>query len=756
MDLNPGRNAFVIPLSAGAPVALASFRVQLTPAQDTFYQNNELAAFSQIAGPPKVLLVAPPAGEEMGFNQGPRPDEYSALLAALGASGIAVEAVRPSALPSELPLLADYAGVILVDVPARDLSRARMEALRSYVRDLGGGLVAVGGPTSFGVGGYFRTPLEELLPVEMQIKDQQRRPRLTILFVIDKSGSMADSSGGVSKVDLTKEAAIRSVELLQPGDRVGVVAFDESAAWVVPITEASDPGPIINRIGSIRAGGGTDIMAGVQAVAKVLPGDDAQLKHVILLSDGGADPTGIAELVGRLHSEAGVTLSTVAVGSDAAPWLPTLAQAGAGRHHFAADPASIPSIFTEETTLATRSYIIEEPFFPEQAAPSAMLAGVEAVPQLLGYVGTSIKPAATEVLRSARKDPILATWQYGLGRAVAWTSDASGRWAQDWLAPDTFGNRGLAWPGFPRFWAQVVRSTLNQGLSPLAETSVEAHGERATVVVNAVGQEGQFLNGYSLRASVVSPDGKAASVDLRQVAPGRYEGDFRPEEQGAYLIRVGGADAGGGEPVGQTAGWVLSYSPEYRVLQPDPAALLRLAAATGGGPAAADPARAFAHDLPARRAARPVWTWTLLAAALLLPLDIAVRRLALSRYDFQRMARRVGEWIRLRRAARPTPERLPRLSALFAARDRFNVERSNIERSAAPPPTAGSAGGPVPLPTAGAAGAPTPAPAPPPGPASAAGTAPDSPAESPATTGAPAATAAALLAAKRARRSPGS
>ncbi len=686
--LDRGSQTLSLPLVAGEP-GFASYQVQVVTENDTYYQNNEMAAFSHVQGPPRVLVVAPPAGEALSSapDSATRPDEFTALLNALQAAGFIYELVRPAQMPSELPTLAEYAAVVLIDVPARQLSNRQMESLQTYVRDLGGGLVSVGGPTSYGVGGYYHTPLEETLPVDMQIKDEERRPDLAIVFIIDHSGSMADTSGGASKLDLAKEAAIRSVGLLMPMDRVGVIAFDDTAQWVVQMTDMSDPQAVTNAIGSIRLGGGTDILAGLQAMAAVLPSDPANIKHVILLTDGGADPTGIPELVENLYNEYGITLTTIGVGQDAAPFLPVLAELGGGRYHFADNPASIPSIFTEETTLATRSYIIEETFYPQVASNSPILSGITETPPLYGYVGTSAKETAQTILVSHLGDPILAAWQYGLGRAVSFTSDATGRWAQDWLN----------WQGFPAFWAQAVRYVLSdQSFSPL-EVQIEHSGETARLVVEAAERSTDgsvdYFNGYTLQANIIPPSGETISVTLQQVAPGAYEAAFIPTGQGAYLVRVSGQPAEeGGQALGETAGWVLSYSPEYRFLESDPQALYLLAAANGGRLAGEDPAQAFEHTLTARRAARPLWPALLTLAALLLPLDIAVRRLVLTRGDLQRLGQHLRQGIRLpaRLAARSSaisaPARPEQMDQLLQAKQRTRQARIPAEPAPQPLP----------------------------------------------------------------------
>ncbi len=660
-QLNRGVQSFSVPLIA-TETGFINYTVQISTSTDGYYQNNELDTFSQVSGPPKILLVAPEEGESLGYGRENRPDEYSYLYNALTAAGFDVVVVGPGGLPTELPLLAEYASLVIIDVPARQFSQRQMLAVQSYVRDLGGGLVVVGGPTSYGVGGYFRTPLEETLPVEMQIKDELRRPTLTIVFIIDKSGSMTSAGSGVSKMELAKEAAIRSIELLFPTDRVGVIAFDESAEWVVPITDLSDPDTIINNIGSIRAGGGTDIMAGLQAMARVLPDDPATVKHVILLTDGGADQTGIPDLVERLFVDEGITLSAVAVGSDAAPWLRQIAQLGGGRYHFTADPSSIPSIFTEETSLATRSYIIEETFNPKLVNPSPILTGIHEAPPLHGYVGATTKDTAQTILASHMGDPILAVWQYGLGRAVAFTSDATGRWARDWVS----------WNKFPTFWAQAVSYTINRQTQTALSVRVELEGEAAHIIVNAQ-FEGQYLNGYVMLANVIAPDGSVQTIELQQTAPGRYEAIFYPRTQGAYMIAVSGiSSTPGAEPVSVIAGWVLTYSPEYRNLQSNVEGLSRMAEAVGGRTLSGEPGEVFAHTLSAPRATRSIWIWLLTLAAVLLPLDIAVRRLVITAGEIRRGWNSLLERLNIRRVIETavTPRRSRRMSSLLRAKKR--------------------------------------------------------------------------------------
>ncbi len=662
-ELHKGTQTLSLPLTAQAP-GFVSYQVQIAPEHDLYYQNNRLDTFSQVEGPPRVLVVAPLAGETLPGGE-IRPDESSLLVSALSAAGFDVKILAPTLLPADLPSLAQYNSVVLVDVPARELSQNQMENLRAYVRDLGGGLVAVGGPTSYGVGGYYGTPLEDALPVNMQIKDEKRRPQLTLVFIIDHSGSMGETSGGVMKLELAKQAVARSIEMLFPNDRVGVIAFDDTASWVVPIAALEDPANITSRVAGIQIGGGTDIYAGLLAMSKVLPSDPAKVKHVILLTDGGADITGIPQLVDKLYKESGVTLSTVGVGNDAAPFLKDLAALGGGRYHFTNNAGSIPSIFTEETTLATRAYIVEESFFPTLVNSSPILSNIKEVPQLRGYVASSAKDLAQVILESPKHDPILATWQYGLGKSVAFTSDATGRWARDWARSEIFAT----------FWAQAVRYTINDSLNNALQMTIESHGEKASVTLDARDANGNFLNAYQIQANIIAPNGEAQTATFTQVAPGRYQSEFIPKEQGVYLIHFSGTTdhAGNPAPIAETTGWALSYSPEYQRIAPDPDLLLRLSEVSNGQVASPNPADIFLHNLKATRASQPIAPLLILIAALLFPFDVAVRRLIITRYDMIRFREWIAQKLPSQKLQPAQQATNPRMESLKRAKSRVRA-----------------------------------------------------------------------------------
>lgn len=613
------------------------FRVMIEPqTAEGFGQNNQLSAFTQVTGRPRILVVTSD------------PTETVALEAALSDAGLEMDVVLPEDMPNGLASMVTYQSIILANVSAADITESRMQLLQTYVRDVGRGLVVIGGPDSYGVGGYFETPLEETLPVEMRIRDEERIPQLTMVYVVDRSGSM-DYVGpsGFSNMDLAKEAVLRSMNFLNDYDRAGVVSFDTQAFWVVDIQEIGDSNnrqEMEDRIASLRSGGGTDIYGGMAAIDRELPNDPSTLKHVILLTDGGANPEGVVPLANRLNTNYDVTISVIAMGQDYAPWLRDVAAAGGGNFHVTSTVDSIPAIFSAETVLATRSYIFEEPFRVTLTGNSPILDGIQlnTIPNLLGYVATTPKDTATVIFSGPEDDPILASWQYGLGRSVAFTSDATLRWGTEWVE---------SWGQYTRFWNQVVRWTITENVDSNIDTRIESRGDQQVIIVDARDSNGDYLNQLQLNASVVYPPGaddqlfddetrRSESPDFRQVAPGRYEATFTPDREGAYIISVTGNSAPDAENpavVAQSTGWVLSYSREYSVSEPNIRYLQELAGYTGGTSIAGNPARAFLHNLEQEEAAVPLHPYLLALAAFLLIIDIAVRRLVINPSDLAKL-----------------------------------------------------------------------------------------------------------------------
>lgn len=617
INLHPGANEFAFQVTVNR-TGLQTYRAVVTAANDMIQANNEAAAVTHILGSPRALVVA--GKEAEGTN----------LARALQSTGMEAEVRSAATMPQTLAELRQFSSLVLVDVPAAAVGDRVMTAIEAYVRDLGQGLVMIGGENSFGVGGYFRTPVEAALPVNMDLRGKAKVPSLGLVLVIDKSGSMQQGSGGISKVDLAKEAAAQAVEILSAKDSIGVLAFDEESKWVSRTAKLTEPGKVQDAIGTIRADGGTNIYPALEMAYESLLDTDAQLKHIILLTDGMSATGGDYEaLVGRMR-QAKITLSTVAVGNDADTMLLSLlADWGGGRYYFTNDLPSIPKIFTKETLLATRSYLVNHRFTPYLGAASKITGSLleRGVPPLDGYVATSPKATAQVVLLSDKGDPVLAQWQYGLGRAVAWTSDLGGRWAGAWTGQE-----------FGRFWSELVAWTLPVDTAGTLMIESRLEGGEGQIVVDTAQPFGQLLE---TGAVILDPELKRTEIDLVPSSPGRYTGRFTAAAPGLYLIEV--SQWRNGQPVnGTTAGIVVPYSPEFRLLETD-AGFLKNLARTGGGTVIDRPEQAFARNLAPVRGPVGLWRYLLLVTVILLPFDIALRRLVFGPGDIGTWATRIRE-----------------------------------------------------------------------------------------------------------------
>lgn len=663
LDLGPGatRVEFVVPIKGSG---FQRYRVQVEAAQDGRVQNNEAAALIRVQGPPRVLLVARNAADA-------RP-----LATALTAADIVAEIIAPEAAPRSLADLSAYDALVLVNTPARALPVGLMQAIPGYVRDLGRGLLMIGGEESFGVGGYGRTAVEEALPVYMDVRNRELRPDLAIVFVIDKSGSMdachcanPDRGGPITssserKIDIAKDAVAQATALLSPQDTVGVVTFDGAAFPTFVATRGATVEQVMDAVSGVEPRGPTNIRAGLLRAEEMLQQVDARIKHMILLTDGWGSGGDQLDIAARLR-EQGITLTVVAAGSGSATYLQQLAAEGGGRYYPAADMADVPQIFVQETITAIGNYIVEQPFVPVRYSNSPILAGINAVPPLYGYNGSTLKDTAQLILATEDQQPILATWQYGLGRSAAWLSDTKGKWARDWLT----------WDGFPRFAAQLIGDLTPRGGSDVRAEVTVAGGETVVRLMTAAGQ-----NDLTVTATLIGGDGSRHEVRLTQVAPNQYQARLESPVPGTYLVQIAG-NRGDRVVVQETAGMVVPYSSEYRSAQANPGLLAELANVTKGR-FIEQPTEVFSRInlvFSAQEIALPL----LLLALILLPFDIALRRLMLRRSDFGVLGRLAG---RFQPAGSVPVAPDPVLGRLRSARDQARRRMAGEQQPLTPPP----------------------------------------------------------------------
>ncbi len=570
---------------------------------DTIAENNEAMSLVEVRGRPLMLLVE---GE---------PDEAHYLTTAMAKEGIRLHVRPPEAFPQSLQELAVYDGIVLSDVPAFQLADRAMTLIHDYVEQLGGGFLMIGGLRSFGVGGYYRTPIEDILPVRMQPPDKEERYSTALVLVIDRSGSMRGN-----KIEICKSAAIATGEMLGKKDHIGVVAFDSRAHWVVPLMRAGKKGEIASRIATLNASGGTNIHPGMTAAYEALKGIKARVKHMIVLSDGRTQGGGYQQLAQQAQQD-DITVSTVGVGHGADNnLLASIAQAGGGKHYATNDPSTIPRIFTQDAATHLGKLVREQAFRPQAVESHPMLAGWDAskAPELLGYVKT-IRKATTQVpLVTDIGDPLLAHWRFGLGKVTAFTSDCKSRWAALWIA---------GWPGYSQFWGQVLREMARNPQGRNMDIRLVRDARGARILVDVFEDAAQFKNAADVTADVYFvPRGALGSAmkniktaTVEQVGPGRYEAHFRPSAPGVYLVRArSGADM-------VSAGLVYNVSGETASARIDHELLLRVTKAAGGR-VLADGSSTLASARVTKARYVDLTPWFLVLFLLLFLVDIAIRR----------------------------------------------------------------------------------------------------------------------------------
>lgn len=592
LEAGINRIGFEIQVSETGPLTIeAEVRLE----GDRFPANNVFRESIVVQGPPRILYV-----------EG-RPASAQYLQNALEQAGIEVEVVTPAETPHRVDQFDAYEAIILSDVRADALTQPQMEALATYVRDLGGGFILAGGDSVYGEEGYSETTLEEILPVRFDL--EREPPTVALIIILDKSGSM-----GGQKIDLAKEASKAAVDVLLDEHLIGLIAFDYDYYWPVPLQPASNSAEINRNISTILAGGETNIYPALEEAHNELINVEAEVKHVILLSDGRSLPDDFQELVHRM-AEATVTVSTVAVGSGAdRELLANIAEWGQGRTYFIEDAERVPQVFTEEAELATKGTLREEPFQVVVLKDVEAFKGIDFAnsPPLLGYVATLEKDTAEILLQADDENPLLARWQYGLGKTVAFTSDVKDRWAADWLS----------WDGYSKFWPQLVRETMRRQENGEFDLRIEKDGDEARISITALEEDGGFRNELNSQIRVLDPQQNVSVLDVYQSGPGTYETEFPVPERGPYVFRVVGDEAG--------VSRILPYSyPEEYHFYPSDTDLLQEVSSLTGGTFDTEVADIFATN--GESIVRPTALWPYLASiALLLYLaDLLLRRVRL-------------------------------------------------------------------------------------------------------------------------------
>lgn len=553
---------------------VARYRLQLAAGGDRVPENNLGEGAVRVQAPDTILLVNARGGADN-------------LSRALSAGKLLVQTVSPSAVPQDLAGLLAYRSVILENVAAGDMAPQALAALTRFVSDLGGGLLLTGGGASFGVGGYFKSALDEYLPVSMEIKNEHRKLSLAMAVVLDRSGSMAAAAAdGRTKMDLANLGTCAAIETLGPFDEVGVIAVDSAPHVISPLTSAREKDRICDEVRRIQSmGGGIFTYTALVTAARMVQESGKGTRHIVLFADAAdaEEPGEYQRLLETLNS-VGITVSVIGLGresdSDAA-FLKDVAARGRGRIHFTASAEELPRLFAQEAITVARSSFVTE-LTAARALPDMVLLGelpASPFPSLDGYNLTYLRPGATmgAVTVDEYKAPVLAFWHRGLGRVASLTAEVDGQ----------YSHRLNAWPGFHEFAVGLGRWLLGGDPPSTVRASIERQGGQAVVRVELdPGRDrGAADDVRAATATIVPPEGQGSApprrLALAWVGEDTLEARFPVQNAGLYL----GAVQVGTGTVLPLAPLSLPYSPEFEP-RPDPnegqTALAEIARVTGG------------------------------------------------------------------------------------------------------------------------------------------------------------------------------
>ena len=610
VEFQEGKNRFDIPIYLREP-GYYEYRATLLPEDGTDgrSENNQAISYIFVEGEGRVLVVRDP------FSADAR--DYELLVEAIRQEGRAVDVVDSlSGFPRDALSLLTYDAVIFANVPQDAFDLTQLDAMREAVYNQGTGFLMIGGENSFGPGGYHRTPIEEILPVTMDITNKKIIPKGALAIILH---TCEFPEGNTWAKRISKQA----IRVLGTQDLVGLIAYEVSGEdWIFKMTPAGDYDSLVPMINAAQIGDMPAFGPAMQIGYDGLMATDAATRHMIIISDG--DPSPPSPVLLQNFVSNAISISTIAVfphGGQEVGLLRSIANATGGRYYFPDDPNKLPSIFIKEAKTLKRSMIQEKEIQPQVGFPSPILEGIDGLPPLHGFVLTSLKENALteDVLYTeledgdqTETDPVLAVWRYGLGTTAAFTSSLSNQWARDWVS----------WEDYRAFVKQLLtRISRVRRAGHLRVWSSPADGE-GLITVEDFHPDEMFLD---VTARVVGPGGIESTVPLKQVGPRRYQGTFPAEEKGRYQVTVTGQS---GEREDRAfSGFIISYSPEFLKFTSNWDNLRRIKELTGGEELTAE---SKAEDIYNRRvpkqSSRPIFDWFLLLIAFLIPADVAIRR----------------------------------------------------------------------------------------------------------------------------------
>jgi len=675
VEVPPGKRVFSISEEIFQP-DFYTYEAHFTPndpTDDGMTQNNEASAFTHVRGKGNVLLI------ENWDKQG----EFDFLVDRLRNEEIAVTVVPSDRLFNSLAELQRYDSVILANVSRStgtsgdnitSFSDAQISMLVRNTREMGCGLVMMGGPDTFGAGGWTNTELEKAMPVDFEIKSAKVTP-VGALVLMMHAGEMPKANYWQKRI------AAESIKMLGSRDYCGLVQWNGGDQWLWGQSKG----------GLIRVGPNRKMMLG--QVDRMMIGDmpafdgalkmaaaafagvkDAAVKHMIIISDG--DPTPPTRGTIQALIQQGVKVSTVAVGSHGflgSSELRKIATATGGKYYEVKNARALPKIYQKETRRIARPLVKEPkpPVRPVIVSQHEIIDGLEgAFPPIEGFMLTTVKqnPLVEVVLRSPvpvdeRYSAVLATWTYGAGKAVALTTDAGNRWANQWTE----------WEGYDKLFSQMIRWSMRP-TGDLGNFTVATNVREGStqVIITALDQNEQFLNDQAISGTVVAPDMTSMPLRIEQTAPGRYVGQFPSDQAGSYLIVVNTGT--GGAPI--RTGVNVGYSAEYRNNQTNMALLRTLAklpakdgppgelVEVGLGAEQLDQSvlsNPFRRDLAPAVANRSIWPWLVLVGSCLFFADVFVRRVQIQFEWLWKMLARARDSLLRRQRPVPVPVTMSRL-----------------------------------------------------------------------------------------------